>query len=46
MNDIAARIDDLWDEVVMPTLTEYITIPNVSPRSTRRGQSTGTWSRR
>jgi acetylornithine deacetylase/succinyl-diaminopimelate desuccinylase-like protein len=31
VDDLRARIDALWDADVMPTLTEYITIPNVSP---------------
>jgi acetylornithine deacetylase/succinyl-diaminopimelate desuccinylase-like protein len=31
MNELAARLDSLWDDTVVPTLTEYIRIPNVSP---------------
>jgi acetylornithine deacetylase/succinyl-diaminopimelate desuccinylase-like protein len=31
VNDLAVRIESLWDEAVLPTLTDYITIPNVSP---------------
>jgi acetylornithine deacetylase/succinyl-diaminopimelate desuccinylase-like protein len=28
--DLGVRVDALWDEAVLPTLTEYIRIPNVS----------------
>ena len=31
LTTLRARVDEVWDGEIVPTLTEYIRIPNVSP---------------
>ena len=41
---IAEPVDREWDESILPTLHDYIRIPNVSPAFDPSGPSTATWT--
>jgi len=38
-------VGNVWDEEIVPSIVDYIRIPNKSPILTRTGLSTATWNR-
>ena len=39
-------VDPFWDDSILPSITEYIRIPNKSPTFDPTGSSTATWTMR
>jgi hypothetical protein len=43
---LTTNIEESWAKDVVPTLSDYITIPNVSMAYGPTGRRTATWTRR
>jgi hypothetical protein len=43
LDKLEKDIDDFWDTNILPTLTEYIKIPNKSPPLIQTGKKMGIW---